>query len=124
MGYGFVFAYFLTLLFGKVVFSANSADIVGLSVAFVICGFLGGLLPDVDRMEQLGFSHRKTLHYPVGYGLLAVLMIVLGYFTSFRIWTIGLACFFSGAWLHSAMDILDGFYLVADHGVFEHVTRR
>lgn len=124
MGYGFVFAYFLTLLFEKVVFSANSVEIVGLSVAFVMCGFIGGLFPDFDRMEQLGFSHRKTLHYPIGYGLLALLVIAIGYFTSFTIWIIGLFCFFSSAWLHSAMDILDGFYLVADHGVFEHITRK
>jgi hypothetical protein len=51
-------------------------------------------------------------------------MILLGYFTSFTIEVVGLACFLSGAWLHSAMDILDGFYMVADHGVFEHIIQK
>ena len=117
MGYGFVFAYVLSLLFGSVLFGGSSFDIVSLNVYFVLLGLLGGILPDVDRWEQVGFSHRKTLHYATGYGMLAIVLIASGYFL---VWIMGASCFFAGAWLHSFMDIFDGFWNDPSKGVYEH----
>jgi len=124
MGYGFVFTYLLTLLVEKVIFPSNSSEIVAFSTILVLLGLLGGAFPDLDRLEQYGLSHRKTLHYPIGYGLLALTLIASNYFFD-SIWIVGLSCFSSAAWLHSAMDILDGpFGEDMNKGVYEHIRKR
>ncbi|MBS7626305.1 hypothetical protein KEJ51_04595 [Candidatus Bathyarchaeota archaeon] len=126
MSYGFVFAYILVLLL-RFIFPYSSSGTSSLNVFFVLLGSAGGLFPDIDRLEQFGFSHRKTLHYIIGYVLLAIILIVLGYslLHNFLTWIIGLSCFFAGAWLHSLMDIFDGFWAEdINKGVYEHLTRR
>lgn len=125
MGYGFIIAYLLTLFWEIFLFPISSFEIASFNVLFVLLGLIGGLFPDIDRLEQFGLSHRKTLHYPAGYGLLATILIVLSYFHNFSIWTIGFSCFLSGAWLHSFMDIFDGFWAEdINKGVYEHITKR
>lgn len=125
MGYGFVLAYLLTLFWERFLFPTSSFEITSFNICFVLLGLIGGLFPDIDRWEQLGLSHRKTLHYPAGYGLLAIILIVLNYFYNFSIWAIGFSCFLSGAWLHSFMDIFDGFWAEdINKGVYEHITKR
>lgn len=122
MAYGFVLAYFLSWLLSRAVYP--SAELMSLSGIFVIFGVIGGLLPDIDRLEQFGMSHRKTLHYPTGYLLLALLLTGMGYFIGFSIWITGFSLLFFGAWLHSAMDILDSCYGDLSHGVYEHITKK
>jgi len=123
MGYGFVFAYFLTLLFERVIFPNSSSEIASFSVCLALLGLAGGFFPDIDRWERFGFSHRKTLHYLAGYGLLAIILIVFNCFYNLSVWIIGLSCFFAGAWLHSFMDIFDGFWGEdINKGVYEHLT--
>ena len=81
----------------------------------------------MDRLEQFGFNHRKTLHYISGYGLLTIILIALGYLAPLNllIWIAGLSCFSAGAWLHSFMDVFDGFWAEdINKGVYEHLTRR
>ena len=127
MSYGSVFAYGLSLLFGTFLFPDSSSEIVSLNVCFVLLGLLGGILPDVDRWEHVGFSHRRTLHYAVGYGLLTIFLTTLGYIVPHNLlaWIVGASCFFGGAWLHSSMDILDGFWADdPNKGVYEHFTKR
>jgi hypothetical protein len=127
MGYGFAFAYFLSLPLGIAFFPWNSSEISSFSVYFVLAGLAGGVLPDIDRWEQIGFSHRKTLHYVTGYGLLVIILIGLVYVLprSLTVWIVGSSCFFAGAWLHSIMDILDGFWADdVNKGVYEHLTKR
>jgi hypothetical protein len=127
MSYGFISAYFLALLLEKFLFPQSSSEIASLNVLLVLLGLIGGAFPDLDRLEQFGFSHRKTFHYMVCYELLAIILIALGYFAppNLRLWIIGLLCFLVGAWLHSFMDIFDGPWAEdINKGVYEHLTKR
>lgn len=125
MEFGFIFTFFLTLLIERISTSANSVNILSLSAIFVLLGFLGGIIPDIDRLENIGFSHRKTLHFPIGYGLFTILLLGFEYFIDgFSVLITGLSCIFLGAWVHSLMDVLDGFYENPEHGVYEHITRK
>jgi hypothetical protein len=113
MAYGFVFASLLTFI---LVQATNSVIFLGSSGYFAILGALGGAFPDLDRIEWLGMAHRKTLHYVVGWGVLTLILI--------GVRLVGCACFFSGAWLHSLMDVFDDFYKDPEHGVYEHFSRK
>ena len=127
IGYGFVFAYLLSLLSSTILFPAVSSVILSLNVCFVLAGLAGGLLPDVDRLEQIGLSHRKSLHYIVGYGVLSIVLMGVAFVVArdYLVWMVGLSCFFAGAWLHSFMDIFDGFWADdVNKGVYEHFTQR
>lgn len=64
-------------------------------------GFLGGLLPDVD----LYVGHRRTLHYPVYYSVLAAAAILVALAMPSTA-TVALALFLAGAALHSVSDVL------------------
>ncbi|MFB6112574.1 MAG: metal-dependent hydrolase [Halodesulfurarchaeum sp.] len=63
----------------------------------------GGIFPDLDVV----FEHRKTLHHPEVYPVLAVLAIGLAVARP-RTATIGIATFLSAASLHSLTDVLGG----------------
>jgi hypothetical protein len=106
MGYGFVVGYFVWLVVSHL-FPGHSFAIWG--IYCVVAGLVGGAMPDLDRWESIGFSHRKTLHYPIGYGVLAS-ALALGLFLNspYSFWLILSSCFFAGAWAHALMDILDG----------------
>lgn len=116
IAYGFVFAFTFTSILARA-FPANSVTLSGSSGYFVILSALGGIIPDLDRMEQFGMTHRKTLHYAVGWGIIVLLLIGVWGSMGLSIWLVGLACLFSGAWLHSFMDIFDDFYKDITHGV-------
>jgi hypothetical protein len=123
IAYGFVFAFALTSVLAHF-FPANSDILLSLSGYFAVLGALGGIIPDLDRIEQAGITHRKTLHYAVGWGIITSLLIVVWNSFDLSIWLIGFACLFSGAWLHSFMDIFDDFYNDPTHGVYEHITKK
>lgn len=125
MGFGFVFGYVLSLSAMRL-FPGMSSVILTLSICFVLVGLAGGFVPDIDRYEQYGFNHRKTFHFPLGCGALAIVVTILGgLFPPILIASILGLCFFGGAWLHSSMDILDGFWANdINKGVYEHITRR
>lgn len=127
MGYGFVLAYVLSSFSAIILFPAASSAILSLNVCFVLAGLAGGLLPDVDRLEQIGLSHRKSLHYVVGYGILSIVLMGLAFVVArdLVVWMVALSCFFAGAWLHSFMDIFDGFWADdVNKGVYEHFRQR
>jgi hypothetical protein len=127
MGYGFVLAYFLSSFSARILFPGASSAILSLNVCFVLAGLAGGLLPDVDRLEQIGLSHRKSLHYVVGYGILSIVLMGVAFVVArdLVVWMVALSCFFAGAWLHSFMDIFDGFWADdVNKGVYEHLRKR
>jgi len=72
------------------------------TVGFV-AGFLGGLFPDLD----LYVGHRKTLHYPVYYSGLGVVLTVAALVAP-SVFTVGAALFVLGAALHSVSDMYGG----------------
>ena len=125
MEFGFIFTFFLAQLIERIIPYSGIESLWALSAVFVLLGFFGGLIPDIDRLENIGFSHRKTLHYPIGYGLATILLIGIAYIIiDFSFIILGFSCIFAGAWLHSVMDLLNGFYENPNHGVYEHITRK
>jgi len=72
------------------------------TVGFV-AGFLGGIFPDLD----LYVGHRKTLHYPVYYSGLGVVLTVAALVAP-SVFTVGAALFVLGAALHSVSDMYGG----------------
>lgn len=65
-----------------------------------VAGFLGGLLPDLDMY----FGHRRTLHYPVYYSVLAVAAVLVALAVPSTV-TVALAFLLAGAALHSVSDV-------------------
>ena len=72
------------------------------SVGFV-AGALGGLFPDLDMYT----GHRRTLHYPVYYSVLAAVGVLAAALTP-SVLTVGVALFLLGAAVHSLSDIYGG----------------
>lgn len=66
-----------------------------------IVGMVGGIFPDFDLYS----GHRKTLHFPVYYGIPGVILGIIGLVTMELFVLLGFI-FVSAAWLHSVMDIL------------------
>jgi hypothetical protein len=91
-----------------------------------ILGMCGGALPDLDQLESLGFVHKKTCHFIMGYLAAAViLLVVTPLVPDSRLWVLTFACISLGAGLHSIMDIFDGFRDDnPTQGIYEHLTRR
>jgi hypothetical protein len=88
-------------------------------------GFLGGVLPDLD----LYAGHRKLLHYPVYYSVLALLALaVAGLFPSAV--TVSVTFLLVGAAVHSVTDILGGglelrpWRGTSDRAVYDHYRNR
>jgi hypothetical protein len=79
---------------------ALAPEVAGLTV---VAGFLGGAFPDLD----LYAGHRKTLHYPVYYPGVAVVLLGVAAAVPGAV-TAAAAAFAVGAALHSAMDALGG----------------
>jgi hypothetical protein len=118
MGYGFLMAYLLIFLVEKTLSPSSLA--ASWSVCFVLAGLFGGGAPDIDRCLRCGFSHRKTFHYPMLSGLLAVAFGLFWSCSCPSVLAAVASCFFAGAWLHSFMDIFDGPW-ADDEGVYEHL---
>lgn len=70
---------------------------------FLLSGLFGGVFPDFD----LYIGHRKTLHFPVYYSLLSVVVIPAAVFIQTP-WVIGVALALLAAAAHSTMDIFGG----------------
>jgi hypothetical protein len=71
-------------------------ELVGM-IAF--CALLGGVLPDLD----VEWEHRKTLHYPVYYGVVTLLFLALTAISNSVVAVAGLY-FFGAAALHCYTD--------------------
>ncbi len=95
------------------------------AVTLFFVGALGGIFPDFDLYS----GHRKTLHYPVYYGIPVVFLGVTGFVTMAPLVIFGFI-FMSAAWLHSMMDILgSGLELrpwegTSNKAVFNHYRKR
>ncbi|HYA21553.1 MAG TPA: metal-dependent hydrolase, partial [Thermoproteota archaeon] len=95
----------------------------------LVAGLVGGLFPDLDRIDReiLGFRiiHRRTLHYIVAYacagGMAAALLVLHPEQASI----LGpLFAFLLSAWLHTVMDVFDGRKKGTPGAVYEHITRK
>lgn len=88
-------------------------------------GLAGGILPDLD----LYTGHRKTLHYPVGYSLIAAITAV-GAALQPTVVVIGAAVLFAGAGLHCLLDVFGGglelrpWEATSERAVYDHVRGR
>lgn len=69
----------------------------------IVSGLLGGIGPDLD----LYVGHRKTLHYPVYYSVLAVAAVSIAALVPTTA-TIAATCLLLGAAVHCVMDIFGG----------------
>ena len=120
MGFGFIISYAIILSLGY--FGLESTLVAPVPILILI-GLLGGAFPDVDRKEEWGLHHRQTLHFTIGYGVVAVLLLVLNAFYPSP-FILACSCFFAGAWLHSVMDIFGGWWITPKQSVYEHITRK
>ncbi|OTF01258.1 hypothetical protein B9G49_03330 [Halorubrum sp. SD683] len=68
-----------------------------------VAGFLGGLTPDLDMYV----GHRRTLHYPVYYPVIAVPALLAAALAPSPV-TVGAAFFLLGAAFHSVTDMYGG----------------
>lgn len=88
-----------------------------------LAGIAGGIVPDLD----VALEHRKSLHYPVGFSLLAVISGVAALLATGTA-TVAAFGFFVGAALHCTVEILGGGLAARpwiaddDRGVYEHLT--
>lgn len=88
-------------------------------------GALGGLFPDLDMYT----GHRKLLHYPVYYSVLAGIALLAALVAPSTL-TVGAALFLLGAALHSLSDVYGGGLELrpwegnSDRAVYDHYRRR
>ncbi|MBX0349087.1 metal-dependent hydrolase [Halomicroarcula pellucida] len=73
------------------------------ALPLLVVAFLGGILPDLDIVAD----HRKTLHYPVGYSVLAFLLAV-GYVVAPSGTLLLAAVLVGSAAVHTCSDVLAG----------------
>lgn len=88
-------------------------------------GFVGGVLPDLD----LYAGHRRSLHYPTGYSLVAIAASVGAVFLQTPL-LVALAFLFLGAAVHCRMDRYGGglelrpWEGTSEKAVYDHVRGR
>lgn len=96
-----------------------------LSGVALVAGFLGGVLPDLDMYV----GHRKTLHYPVYYSLLAAPAGLLA-LTATTAATVALALVLAAAAAHSVADAFGGglelrpWEATSERAVYDHYRGR
>jgi len=94
------------------------------TVGFV-AGALGGLFPDLDMYV----GHRRTLHYPVYYSVIAVVAVGVAALAPTAA-TVAVAVFLLGAAVHSLSDIYGGglelrpWEGTSDRAVYDHYRGR
>lgn len=94
------------------------------SVALLMAA-VGGVFPDLDLYS----AHRKTLHYPVYYSMLAVVSGIFAVLLPTTL-TVGVGFFFLAAALHSLMDVFGGGLELrpwreqSDRAVYDHYRNR
>jgi hypothetical protein len=109
---------------GLALASAVAAVAPELAVPAAVGGAAGGLFPDLDLVG----AHRKTLHYPVYYSVLAVPAAAWAALTPGAL-SVGAALFLVSAALHSASDMFGGglelkpWEGTSDRAVYVHPTR-
>jgi hypothetical protein len=93
------------------------------AVAAAVGGAAGGILPDLDLLA----AHRKTLHFPVYYSVLAVPAVAVAAVAPSTA-TVAAALFLVSAAVHSASDAFGGglelkpWEGTSDRAVFVHPT--
>lgn len=91
----------------------------------LLAGLLGGSVPDLDMYA----GHRKSLHYPVYYSILAVSSLFVAVFVPLGA-TVSVAVFLMGAAVHSVADVLGGglelrpWEAASDRAVYDHYRER
>lgn len=91
----------------------------------VIIGALAGGLPDID----MAWRHRRSLHFPILGSVIAVLALVVAFFTP-SIFVVYCVVFATAFALHSIMDIFGGgkelrpWAQTDDRAVYDHVRQR
>ncbi|RQH03334.1 metal-dependent hydrolase [Natrarchaeobius oligotrophus] len=96
-----------------------------LAVVVAVAAIVGGLFPDLD----LYAGHRRTLHFPVYYWLLAVPAAAVAWIVPVPE-TVAVAVFLFAAALHSAMDAFGGglelkpWLETSDRAVYSHYHGR
>jgi len=94
-------------------------------VVALVAGLVGGVVPDLD----LYAGHRKTLHYPVYYPLLALVALALAVALP-TVPTVAGAFVLLGAAVHSVADAFGGglelrpWEATSDRAVYDHHNRR
>ncbi len=112
-------------LFGMVLALPVAALAPEHATAALVAGLAGGVLPDLD----LYAGHRRTLHYPVGYSVLAGVAAVVAVGAPSAP-TISAALLFAAAASHSLLDTLGGglelrpWKATDDRAVYDHVRGR
>ena len=131
MAYGFVAGFTTAVLFTIV--APWASFVVPSTAVFALIGTFGGLFPDIDQLEFWGppcirkyFTHKKTLHYLLGYFILGTLLFIIALENRQNsFWFLALACGSIGAGVHSFMDPFDGWRDDnPKQGIYEHLTRR
>jgi hypothetical protein len=116
---------FTHVLFGVLLGGIAAIAYPGFTAVAVAAGALGGFLPDLDML----FVHRRTLHFPVVFSLLALVAGVIATLEPGLI-TVAAFAFLLAAGLHSLMDTLGGgkemrpWRETDDRAVFDHVSGR
>jgi len=72
-------------------------------LAAAVGALAGGVFPDLDLVA----THRRTLHFPVGYWLVAVPAVAVAAFVPTPA-TVGAAFFLLSAAVHSSSDVIGG----------------
>lgn len=109
---------------GLALASAVAAVAPELAVPAAVGGAAGGLFPDLD----LAGAHRKTLHFPVYYSVLAVPAVAWAAFAPSAL-SVGAALFLVSAAVHSASDMFGGglelkpWEGTSNRAVYVHPTR-
>lgn len=89
---------------------------------FLFSGLVGGVVPDFD----IYFGHRKTLHFPVYYSVLALVAIPVAVLVQTP-WIFGITIGLVSAAAHSVMDIFGGglelrpWNATSERAVYDHV---
>ena len=90
-------------LVGVAIAAVASLVVPDISLVAVAAAAAGGFFPDLD----LYAGHRKTLHFPVYYGVMAATAILIAAFSPMpALWAFAL--FLTAAAVHSAMDVFGG----------------
>lgn len=114
---------FTHLLVGLLVGLAATA--VGGGPAALAAGLVGGLVPDLDMFAD----HRRTLHFPVGFGVVGLPTLAAGVVLGAPL-VLALGVGLVAAWCHSVMDVfgsareLRPWDRTSDEAVYNHVLGR
>lgn len=112
-------------LTGVAIAAAAAIAVPEISLLAVGAAAVGGLFPDLDLYS----GHRKSLHYPVYYGVAALLAVAIASMAPTTL-TLAGALFLVAAALHSAMDALGGglelrpWQGTSDRAVYSHYHGR